>query len=55
MGEAGYIKGVFLDYIFFNEDNGEKFNDIAITKIGFIDDDGKERYFSISEEAVNEV
>lgn len=34
MGEAGYIKGVFLDYIFFNEDNGFSIGTLLVLEHG---------------------
>ena len=34
MGEAGYIKGVFLDHIFFNEDNGFSIGTLLVLEHG---------------------
>ena len=49
--ESGYIENYVL---FFNKDNGERFTDIEITKIGYIDEFNNEKDFHISNYAINE-
>ena len=55
MGEANYIQGIFLDSIFFNEDNGFSIGTILVTEHRCDEEQLKLAYKPVEEKIIDEV
>ena len=52
MGEASYIQGIFLDHIFFNEDNGFSIGTVLITEHSCEEERLKKAYKTVDDKVV---
>lgn len=55
MGEANYIQGIFLDSIFFNEDNGFSIGTILVTEHRCDEEQLKLAYKPVEDKIIDEV
>ena len=55
MGEANYIEGIFLDPIFFNEDNGFSIGTILVTEHRCDEEQLKLAYKQVVDKIIDEV
>ena len=53
MGEANYIQGIFLDSIFFNEDNGFSIGTVLVTEYQCNEEQLKLAYKSVDEKVID--
>ena len=55
MGEASYIQGIFLNHIFFNEDNGFSIGTVLVTKHQCNEEQLKKAYKTVDEKVVDQL
>lgn len=55
MGEASYIQGIFLDHIFFNEDNGFSIGTVLITEHSCEEERLKKAYKTVDDKVVDQI
>ena len=55
MGEASYIQGIFLDHIFFNEDNGFSIGTVLVTEHQCNEEQFKKAYKTVDEKVVDQL
>lgn len=55
MGEASYIQGIFLDHIFFNEDNGFSIGTVLITEHGCEEERLKKAYKAVEDKVIDQL
>ena len=55
MGEASYIQGIFLDHIFFNEDNGFSIGTVLMTEHGCEEERLKKAYKAVEDKVIDQL
>ena len=55
MGEASYIQGIFLNHIFFNEDNGFSIGTVLVTEHQCNEEQLKKAYKTVDEKVVDQL